>query len=187
MTLSYPSPPFPPQWPRGHEGAKVFVVWRHDQHRLKDGEHLCARCVELWRHAHPFVLPFSSRDPHRSRCMFLPKHDGLVTLHLSTPCSTPSGCIQVSSSTYHLLASPSTGLPSPCTPGPAEIPIPIPIPLDGEWIPTGGLEVKGKGRMETWLWMPPETGFFDRPPPASALKVRGNQGCSIQGGVRLPA
>ena len=31
-----------------------------------------------------------------------------------------------------------------------------------EWIPSGGVEVKGKGRMDTYVWsMPP--GFMDSP------------------------
>ena len=77
-----------------------------------------------------------------------------------------SGCIQVSSSTYHLLGSSSSEeLNTAAYPTVAS-------PLNpSEWTTTGGMEIKGKGLMETWIWSPPETGFFDQPPPAVALKV----------------
>ena len=37
------------------------------------------------------------------------------------------------------------------------------------WEPTGGIEVKGKGLMDTFLWTQPD-GFFDCPVPFVALR-----------------
>ncbi|KAG2493162.1 hypothetical protein HYH03_008584 [Edaphochlamys debaryana] len=48
--------------------------------------------------------------------------------------TSQAGCVHVSSDTYALLSTKDPG-----------------------WAPTGGIEVKGKGLMETHLWAPPRS------------------------------
>ncbi|GAX75796.1 hypothetical protein CEUSTIGMA_g3239.t1 [Chlamydomonas eustigma] len=63
------------------------------------------------------------------------------------------GCIQVSASTHNLLTS---------CPG-----------FDiAQWQPSGGMDIKGKGRMDTFIWRPEdEEGFYEAPLPAVAQRV----------------
>ena len=62
----------------------------------------------------------------------------------------PPLCTQVSANTWELLAE------------------------SEEWLATGGVEIKGKGKMETFFWQPPadflgDAATMDAPEPASDL------------------
>ena len=81
-------------------------------------------------------------------------------------CSHLPGRIQISSSTYALLVADSDDASASAAAGHSSTPYPPPPPplassstpdVDStsadSWQPTGGLEIKGKGVMETYLWL----------------------------------
>ncbi|KAG2493182.1 hypothetical protein HYH03_008602 [Edaphochlamys debaryana] len=69
--------------------------------------------------------------------------------------TSQAGCVHVSSDTYALLSTKDPG-----------------------WAPTGGIEVKGKGLMETHLWAPPRSSKV----AAAAAEVA----CTLEGPVSAP-
>ncbi|GAX73391.1 hypothetical protein CEUSTIGMA_g844.t1 [Chlamydomonas eustigma] len=81
------------------------------------------------------------------------------------------GCIQASSSTFKLLSqSPSIIHPEGGL-GPQSETNPSWDFNASCWRATGGIEVKGKGCMETYVWRPSEKEFYDRPAPGVVQEV----------------
>ena len=79
--------------------------------------------------------------------------------HLSSSSSmiSHSGRIQISSATHSLLLAGSTPASSSSAAASAAVSSSLTdvsiSPVTDAWQPTGGLEVKGKGVMETYLWL----------------------------------
>ena len=82
----------------------------------------------------------------------------------------PPGLVQVSKSTWNLLRESDERImdnPNGSGRGPSA----LVITEESDWCPTGGVEVKGKGMLETYLWTPPESFLQSLCNPAAFAKI----------------
>ncbi len=83
-------------------------------------------------------------------------------------CSLGAGRIHISSTTHEVLTRVAADLPPTAPVSCSNRSLMARIDATDEWDATGGVEVKGKGLMETFLWRMPE-GFLQTPVPVGAL------------------